>query len=109
TALAQDVDAEATDPGCAPRAVVVGDHVDLLAVTLMRNELLADLLDLIRGEPLLRQRKQLAVDARADEVARLHVDVGGAPLNRGLEDLDHVCRAWALGRGPCQSAGQSRP
>ena len=40
-------------------------------------------------EPLLGERDQLAVDPRAEDVARLDMQVGRAPLHRRLDDLFH--------------------
>jgi hypothetical protein len=60
-ALPQDVHAEPADARRTPRAVVVVHLVETLAVARVRDQLRADLLDLLRRQPLLRERHQLAV------------------------------------------------
>src|SRR5690606_6632797 len=87
--LAQDVDPEAAQPREPPGAVVISNLVDFVPVPL-REELHDELLRLRRGELLLREGHQLTADPGPNHVARLDMDVGGALLDRRLQDhLDH--------------------
>ena len=84
--LPQNVDPEPPDARHAPGAVVVLETVDAIAVLVRSHQLERDRPGLLRREALLGERHQLAVDARAKEVTRLDVQVGGTALDRGLDD-----------------------
>src|SRR5690606_26053202 len=89
----------------APRAVVVEELVDAVPVP-RRDELQRDLARLVRAQPLLGQRDQLAVHTRAEHVTGLDVQVGCAALDRGLEDLDHAGRPlWGARAGGRPAGG----
>jgi hypothetical protein len=53
-----------------------------------------DLSRLLGGDHLLGDRNELPVDAGAENVARLDVEVGRALLDRGPEDFLHNPRAF---------------
>ena len=59
------------------------------SLVVSRHQLERDGPGLVGREPLLGERHQLAVDARAEHVARLDVQVGRAPLDRRLDDFFH--------------------
>ena len=80
----------AADAARRPRAVVVRERVDARLVVLVRHEVHGDRARLLRRERLLRQRHELAVDARAEHVARLDVQVGRAAIHRRLDDAFHI-------------------
>ncbi len=88
-ALLQDVHPEAAHARCPPGAVVVGELVDPIPVLLVRDQLHGHLPDLVVRQALLRLGDQVAVDARAEVVAGLHVKIRRPGFDRRLEDLDH--------------------
>ena len=88
-ALLQDVGAKAPDADRAPRAVVVPDLVDPRPIGLVRDDAQRDRLGLVRRQRLLRQRTELAIDPRPEDVPRLDVDVRRATIHRRLDDLLH--------------------
>src|SRR4029077_906913 len=94
---------ESPDAGHAPRAVVVPQLVEPGTVLVVGNEVLGDGPRLLRREPLLRERHELAVDAGAEHVPGLDVEVGRVAVDRRLDDLldptlvGRRARAGALG------------
>jgi len=87
--LPQDVDAEAANARRAPRTVVVQYPVDSRPVVLVRDQAQRNRLRLFRRQRLLGQRDELSVDARAEYVAGLDVQVRRAPIDRRLDDAFH--------------------
>ena len=98
-ALAQDVHPETADALRTPGTVVIQDVVDLRPVLFVRDELHRDRTGLLRGQRLLRERHERAIDACAKHVARLDVQVARASVNRRLDDLLHISIRPACLRG----------
>src|SRR5207237_7458494 len=110
-----------------PGAVVVPQLVEPGPVLVVGDEVLSDSPGLLRREPLLGERDELAVDPGAEHVPRLDVEVGRVAVDRRLDDLLDATlvrrrtRAGAPGllfhlvtglrvdrvgeRGPCKIAG----
>ena len=62
-------------PGMRPRGVVVLKFVDARAVAVRDDELQRDRARLLGREPLLGERHELAIDAAAEHVTGLDVQV----------------------------------
>src|SRR5207253_3494268 len=88
----QDVHAEPPDAGHAPGAVVIAQSVETGAVLVAGDQVLRDRLGLLRRQAVLRQRHQLAVDAGAEHVSGLDVEVGRPAVDRRLDDLLDAAR-----------------
>src|SRR6185503_19732612 len=90
SALLHHVHAEASDAGGGPRAIVVEQFVDARLVVLVGHEVQRDRARLFRRERLLGERHEIAVNARAKDVAGLDVQVRCAAVHRCLDDFFHA-------------------
>src|SRR4029079_11805751 len=79
------------------------------AVLLAADQLERDGASLIGGQPLLGERHQFAVDPGPEDIARLDVQVGGAALHGGLDDLFHAPSGSSGGRGASRAAAPGTP
>ena len=96
-------------PGHPPGAVEVPQPVDPGAVLVAADELEGDGPRLIGGQPLLGEGHQLAVDPGPENIARLDVQVGGAALDRRLDDLFHAPSGPSGGRRASHASGPGTP
>jgi len=85
--LTQHIDPEPPDSRHSPGTVEVADSLDPGPIFLTAHQFQRDRLGLVRGQPLLGERDQFAIDPGTKNIARLDVQVGGPTLYRSLDDL----------------------
>src|SRR5439155_15450630 len=103
----QDADPEAPDARHAPGAVVVFEPVEPGPVLVQPDQPERDGPSLLRREPVLGEWNQPAIDAGAEEIPGLDVEVRSSPLHRGLEDpFDRNAghQAAPAGRNPIRAS-----
>src|SRR5690606_3861206 len=95
----EQIDAEPSEPGRAPGAVVIAQLVDAVPVPL-RDQPQCELPGLLGRELLARDRDHLALDPRPRELGRLDVDVRSPLLHRRRQNLGHLAlltKDWSSG------------